>query len=81
MKTLFRALLVTLLLAPGFAGAQSHLSSDPAVVQSRVLVMNGRFEAALEVLRPLDPEGPSKIDILFLTGIAAMGAAGSPGRR
>ena len=75
MKTLFRALLVTLLLAPGFAGAQSHLSSDPAVVQSRVLVMNGRFEAALKVLRPLDPEGPRKIDILFLTGLAAMGAA------
>ena len=75
MKTLFRALLVTLLLTPGFAGAQSHLSSDPAVVQSRVLVMNGRFEAALAVLRPLDPEGPGKIDILFLTGLAAMGAA------
>ena len=75
MKTLFRALLVTLLLTPGFAGAQSHLSSDPAVVQSRVLVMNGRFEAALKVLRPLDPEGPGKVDILFLTGLAAMGAA------
>ena len=75
MKTLFRALLATLLLTPSFAGAQSHLSSDPAVVQSRVLVMNGRFDAALAVLRPLDREGPGKVDILFLTGIAAMGAA------
>ena len=76
MKTPFRALLVTLLLlTPSFAGAQSHLSSDPAVVQSRVLVMNGRFDAALKVLRPLDREGPAKVDILFLTGIAAMGAA------
>ena len=78
MKTPFRALLVTLLLlTPIFAGAQSHLSSDPAVVQSRVLVMNGRFDAALEVLRPLDREGPGKVDILFLTGLAAMGAAGT----
>ena len=82
MKTPFRALLVTLLLlTPIFAGAKSHLSSDPAVVQSRVLVMNGRFDAALEVLRPLDREGPGKVDILVPHRPRGDGSGRDPRRR
>ena len=76
MITLFRAVLVTCLLSASFAAAaQSHLSSDPTVVRARFLVVNERFDAALDLLRPLDPDGPAKIDILFLTGLAAMGVA------
>ena len=71
-----RALVATLLLCISvFVAAQSHLSSDPAVVRARVLVMNGQFGAALDLLRPLDRHHPDKVDVLFLTGLAAMGAA------
>ena len=53
----------------------SHLSSDPAVDNARAFVSTGRFEAALEVLGTLDPNHPDRVDILFLTGMAAIGAA------
>lgn len=56
--------------------ADSHLSSDPAVTNARALTQAGRFDDALAILRPLDENGPDRIDILFLTGLAAMGAAG-----
>ena len=76
MLTLYRALLVTLLVCvPLIAAADSHLSSDPAVVRARALVVNERFDAALDIVRPLDRSRPDRIDILFLTGVAAMGAA------
>ena len=76
MSTPFRALFATLVLCmPVLAAADSHLSSDPTVVRARFLVVNERFDAALELLRPLNPDGPDRIDILFLTGLAAMGVA------
>ena len=76
MKTLFRALLLMLaVFVPASASAQSHLSADPAVVQARVMVMNERFEDALQLLRTLDRDHPDQVDILFLTGMAAMGLA------
>ena len=68
-------IVILLLCVPVFSGAHSHLSSDPSVVHARALVVNERFDAALDVLRPLDRDGPHKVDILFLTGLAAMGAA------
>ena len=78
MMTLLRTLLVALILStPILAAAQSHLSSDPTVVNARILVVNERYGAALEILRPLDRDRPDKVDILFLTGLAAMGLAGA----
>ena len=72
-----RSLIILLLLlcVPVFSGAHSHLSADPTVVRARALVVNERFDAALDILRPLDRDGPHKVDILFLAGLAAMGAA------
>ena len=76
MPHLIRALLLSVLLCvPGAAVADSHLSSDPAVDNARAFVSTGRFEAALEVLGTLDPDHPDRVDILFLTGMAAIGAA------
>ena len=76
MTILFRALLLTLVvLIPVSAAADSHLSSDPRVVQSRVLVLNEQFELALHLLRTLNRDHPDRTEILFLTGLAAMGAA------
>ena len=78
MTTLFRALFLTLIVfIPVSAAADSHLSSDPKVVHARVMVMNEHFETALELLRALDRDHPDRVEILFLTGLAAMGAAGA----
>ena len=78
MKTLLRALLLILaVLLPASADAQSHLSSDPAVVRARVMVMNGKFDVALRLLSRLEPDRPDKVEVLFLTGLAAIGAAGA----
>ena len=79
MKTRFRALLLALVLLAPAAAAQQHLSSDPAVMQARALVESKRFGDALQVLRALDQDGPGRIDVLFLTGLAAMGASQAPG--
>ena len=76
MKSLLRVLLLALVvLAPATAVSQSHFSPDPAVVGARVLVNSKKFDAALRLLRPLSRDRADRIDILFLTGLAAMGAA------
>ena len=76
MRTL-RILILLLLLGgiPWITAAGSHLSSDPAVVRARTLVVNGNFNEALEVLRRIDPDGAHRTDVLFLTGLAAVGAS------
>lgn len=62
--------------AAAAASADSHLSADPVVMEARTAVEAGEFDAALDLLRPLDPGGRAdRIDVLFLTGIAAVGAA------
>ena len=73
LRTLLAALL--LFIIPAMAAADSHLSSDPQVVHARVMVMNKHFETALELLRALDRDHPDRVEILFLTGMAAMGEA------
>ena len=76
MKTRFRAPLTAFLLLISLtATADSHLSSDPTVIRARVLVGAKSFDKALVILRPLDISHPDRIDILFLTGLAAIGAA------
>ncbi len=57
---------------------RSHLSSDPAVNQARALIEGGRYGEALQVLRPLAPGHPDRTDVLFLVGLAALGAAQVP---
>ena len=77
MRTL-RILILLLLLGgiPTLAAAGSHLSSDPDIVRARTLVLDGNFNGALEVLRRIDPGGANRTDVLFLTGLAAVGASG-----
>ena len=40
-----------------------------------MLVKTGRFDAALQILRPLAEEHPDQIDVLFLIGLAAVEAS------
>ena len=76
MNAPIRALIVTLFLClPLTAAATSHLSTDPSVTRARALVGNEQFNAALAVLLPLDRDGADRVEILFLTGLAAIGAA------
>ena len=81
MKMCFCALLAALavLLVPAITMAQtqdlSHLSDDPEVVHARLLVLNDRFDTALEVLRRIELSDSNRIDVLFLAGLATMGAA------
>ena len=70
----------TLCCAAAAASADSHLSADPVVAAARAAVEAGEFDAALDLLRPLDPAGRSdRTDVLFLTGLAAAGAAEARG--
>ncbi len=57
----------------------SHLSADPQVIHARALIEQGQFGEALRVLRPLAPSHPDQTDVLFLTGLATLGAAQLPG--
>ena len=74
---LLRALAAAFLLHASASAAsdRSHLSSDPRVEDARALVESGRFDAALAALRPLAPSHPDRTDVLFLLGLAALGAA------
>ena len=76
MKSLLRALLLSAFLCvPGAAVADSHLSTDPLVEQARTLFSLGQYKQALGILGTLDADHPDRVDILFLTGMAAIGAA------
>ena len=72
---LFALLLTALLWVPGVAVADSNLSTDPLVMQARSLIALGHFDQGLGILASLDPDHPDRIDVLFLTGLAAIGAA------
>ena len=67
-----------LLAVPAFADIdrRSHLSSDPQVNHAKVLFSDGRFDEAVDILRPLAPEHPDSIDVHFSVGLVAMGASG-----
>ena len=80
---LFAAAFVAVVLSSGppalAATDQSHLSTDPEVVRAREAVRSGRFDEALVILRPMSPRRPDGADILFLRGLAALGASQRPG--
>ena len=61
------------------ASGRSHLSSDPRVNDARALIENSRFSEALAVLRPLTPDREDRTDVLFLVGLAAIGASQQAG--
>ncbi len=61
------------------ASERSHLSSDPRVNDARSLIEDGRFSEALAVLRPLAPDHADRTDVLFLVGLAAIGASQQAG--
>ena len=83
VKLLRHALSVTLLLL--FAEAAIGSDTGPGSVsaadvpEARALIDNGRFDAALAVLRPLAEAHPTSADILFLQGLAAAQASQRPG--
>ncbi|MYI71937.1 MAG: hypothetical protein F4099_05400, partial [Synechococcus sp. SB0673_bin_10] len=59
--------------------ARSHLSSDPRINHAGTLIQADRFTEALSILRPLaSSDHPDQVDVLFLVGLAALGAAQSP---
>ena len=76
-----RVLAVAVLLSASVSSAseRSHLSSDPRVNDARALIENGRFSEALAVLRPLAPDHADRTDVLFLVGLAAIGASQQAG--
>ena len=86
LTPLCRALAVValfLLAAPAWSAGDEPLSSanpgTAGVAEAQALVQEGRFDEALEVMRPMARDNPDDKDVLFLFGLAATGAAQQPG--
>ena len=73
------AVAVLLSASASSASERSHLSSDPRVNDARALIEDGRFPEALAILRPLAPNHADRTDVLFLVGLAAIGASQQAG--
>ncbi len=79
------AVVVSLFLgSPGWsaeatAPATAGLSDEERVGRAQALVRAGRFREALVLLQPLVQRRPVKNEVLFLTGLASLGAARQPG--
>ncbi|MDE0032369.1 MAG: hypothetical protein OXU75_04470 [Deltaproteobacteria bacterium] len=56
----------------------TYLSSDPGK-RTRALIDSGRFVDALFALHPVALVRPDRTDVLFLVGLAALGAPQLPG--
>ncbi|MYD93178.1 MAG: DUF560 domain-containing protein [Chloroflexi bacterium] len=89
MRTLFRASACTALLllsVPAWSVAEESGESaagSPNVVEItasevRSLIDSGRYNEALRILRPLQPDSGSELSLLFLFGLAATGASQNP---
>ena len=84
IKPVFHVLAIALFLliagtATNAAGAEPDGSADiPGVADARVLIENGKYDEALDVLRPLANTHPKRTDILFLLGLAAIERAERP---
>ena len=78
-KPVFHVIAIALFLliagtATNAAGEELDRPADipPGVVDARVLIENGKFDEALDALRPLAKTHPKRTDILFLLGLAAI---------
>ena len=66
-------LIVAMMLTAGLSGAQERPSAASAgMAEARAHLGNKRFQEALAILRPLAKAHPSRKDILFLVGLAAI---------
>ena len=78
IKPVFHVLAIALFLliagtATNAAGAELDRPADiPGVTDARVLIENGKYDEALDALRPLAKTHPKRTDILFLLGLAAI---------
>ena len=78
IKPVFHVLAIALFLliagtATNAAGAELDRPADiPGVADARVLIENGKYDEALDALRPLAKTHPKRTDILFLLGLAAI---------
>ena len=66
--------------ATNAAGEELDRPADipPGVVDARVLIENGKYDEALDALRPLAKTYPKRSDILFLLGLAAIERSEQP---
>ena len=84
IKPIFHVLAIALFLlivgtATNAAGAELDRQSDiPGVADARVLIENGKYDEALDILRPLAKTYPKRTDILFLLGLAAIESSEQP---
>ena len=75
MKLLSALLSAALLFAPLPSTAESHRAGDVAVAEARALIEAGRYDDALVRLRGAETDVADPTNALFLTGLAAIGAA------
>ena len=64
---------------PADEAGEAPPSVETATTVARTLVDQGRFDEALEILRPLQRARPNEPNVVFLRGLAASGAARDPG--
>ena len=78
IKPVFQVLAIALFLliagtATNAAGAELDRPTDiPGVTDARLLIESGKYDKALDALRPLTKTYPKRADILFLLGLAAI---------
>ena len=66
-------------IATNTAGSELDRPADiPGVADARELVKNGKFDEALDALRPMAKTHPKRTSILFLLGLAAIERSGQP---
>lgn len=79
-KTRVPAVVVVVVLCISVLGyATPGHSREPTVGDARALVGAGKFGGALSALRPMDLAGADRHEILFLRGLAAIGASQTTG--
>ena len=83
-RSLLRALAIAtvLLSVPAWSAEKAYDVTRPVSVETRsarILIRQGKFDAALVILRPLVQRQPIEANALFFYGLASVGAAEKPG--
>ena len=76
LKFVLAAAALVILAVPTWGAEQTPRAS---VAAARTLVSQGKFDAALILLRPLVDRRPVPADVIFLVGMASIGASQKPG--